>query len=370
MVEGSPGGLAWSPTSDRLAYTITTPSAVQLWITDLATSASHQVKTSPLSESAHIAWTTHDELLFQLQGNHNYGVIAPGKPERLLFTGSDDDWAFAATPSPDGRHVAVRLNRATSSGMWVISLDDGTAKRVSTDGFLSPRGWTADGNWVLAVDGYFGNVLAVDATGGGRSRVALSPPPYSESIQLLPRDEGFAMIENQWRGDLWMVSLDDRRVAVSPALPPPRPLPLAMPALRNGAMSNGALGAAPTDWIPSGALDETVVTVDGCRGHDDRCVMLGQGGSIDQWIDPKPYLGQRVRLRARGRAETAGRIWVLAQTPSGFAPLASEPITSKEWTELGIAVDIRPDASAMLIRLSSEPTSRAWFDDIAVTPEH
>jgi serine/threonine protein kinase len=227
MVEGRPLALAWSPHGDRLAYTVATTTGVQLWTVELATGAERRMRTSALSEGGEVAWTARDEILFQTDGNRNYGVLAPGKPERALIADDTMGWMFQIEPSPDGRRAAVFWNRRAPpdaslrsevQGAWVISLDDGTAAQIWTQR-MAPIGWSDDGAWVFLVDGAkakSGRVLAVDASGTGRSRVVLDESlPFGTDLRMLPGGEGFAAIEPLWHSDLWLVSLDRRRIDVS-----------------------------------------------------------------------------------------------------------------------------------------------------------
>jgi tRNA A-37 threonylcarbamoyl transferase component Bud32/Tol biopolymer transport system component len=230
IVEGRPLGLALSPFGDQLAYTVATTEGRQLWTVALATGVAHRVRVSTLSELGGVAWTARGELLFQTEGNRNYGVLVSGKPEHALVADDTKGWMFGLQPSPDGHRAAVLWNRALR-GVWVISLDDGSATWLwPTWGF--PIGWSANGAsiFIEESDGKAFNILEVNA-GDGSVRTVLEAVLPDTELEVLPTEEGFAAIEVSWQSDLWWVGLNRRRLDALPApLPagaapvvPPRP---------------------------------------------------------------------------------------------------------------------------------------------------
>jgi Tol biopolymer transport system component len=239
MAEGRPLKLAWSPHGDRLAYTVATTAGVQLWIVELATGTQGQVSTSGLSERGDVAWTARDEILFYTAGNRNYGVLAPGKPERTLVADDTIGWMSSIQPSPDGRRAAVAGTRMPEGrGVWAISLDDGAVTQIPSNQRTKPVGWSDDGAWVFVVNPiseyYSGSVLAMDASGTGSSHVVLDRVPLNSELRMLPGEEGFVAIEISWRSDLWLASLDHRRIDVPSAPLPPTAAPVVPPTPRSG----------------------------------------------------------------------------------------------------------------------------------------
>jgi serine/threonine protein kinase len=238
IVEGHPLKLTWSPLGDQLAYTVDTTDGRQLWIVSLATGAEHRVGTSTLSEVGDIAWTARDELVFQTEGNRNYGLIAPGKAERALVAHNKIGYMFNLVPSPDGHRAAVFWNRKPP-GVWIISLDDGIATSIYM-GRALPIGWSVDGARVFVKDlaGKAHSIFAldpsVDASFAGTPRIVLDAVALGTELRMLPGDEGFAAIEQSWQSDLWLASLNHRRIGVLSEPLPPNAAPVATPTPRNG----------------------------------------------------------------------------------------------------------------------------------------
>jgi hypothetical protein len=87
---------------------------------------------------------------------------------------------------------------------------------------------------------------------------------------------------------------------------------------------------------------------------------------LEQRIDAAAYRGGRIRARARGRAEQGFALWVFVQTQGALVRSAINWSKSASWTSIDVTADIRADADAVVVQLSSAPGSRAWFADISL----
>jgi hypothetical protein len=256
-------------------------------------------------------------------------------------------------------------------------LEDGSATRVYTNP-VYPVGWSKDSAWIFAVsqEDRGGNVLAVDASGTGNSRIALQLPlqPWYEitnhpihHIDVLPGgdSEQFVAIEQVRRSDLWLATLDERQVATpSPrSEPPPETL---RSALLNGAMTEGQSGGVPASWSSFGIVGEVITTVDSCESVGNRCVMLARQATLQQRINAIPYRGRRIRVHARGRAAEDAEIdiWVQAQAAMQLAEW--NVFRSANWTSIDFDADIGADADFIVVELHSLDGPGAWFDDVSL----
>jgi len=368
VAEGRPLELVWAPRDDRLAYTVDTTTGVQLWTVTLADGVSHRITTSTIaSDGTHqLEWTARDEILFQTAGNRNFGIVAPGKPERLLVAADAPGWMFSAQASPDGGRIAVNWNRKDRGGVWIVSLDGGAAHPIYS-GWAEPVGWSADGASVLVETDRGATVVAVDAAGSGRSRVVVSAvQPHTTEIRMLPGGEGFVALEESWRSDLWVASLDGRVIDVPSAQLPPATPPNVVPAVRNGSLATGPAGSAPADWMPAGPRNETAKVVDSCGDASGPCTTVAQGQWLEQRIDAAAFRGRAIRLHVRARAEIAAYVQLFQQTRSGLSDGISKRLEPTSWSTIELDANIHANTDAVVIRLVAEARSRAWFRDVSL----
>ena len=101
--------------------------------------------------------------------------------DRLSADSAAVGYALQALYSPDRSQVALLKNRAPrdEAGIYVLSLVDGTQRRLNTQPFVSLIGWSADGRtvYVLSQDGR--GVSAVPVDGG--SPTLLHTLPFEAS---------------------------------------------------------------------------------------------------------------------------------------------------------------------------------------------
>jgi hypothetical protein len=359
-----------SPAGTHLAYSVLRDGNVELWTAEVATGETRQFAHSPVAEHGDLVWMSPGELLYAKLGSRAYRVLelATGR-ERELSSRWPSGWIFHAELSPDGRRIAVEVNGAKKdmTGIWSISLEDGSAQRLYFER-LAPIGWSEDGAWVYVQDHTASMTYAIAASGAGEIRPLLAPPRRAlGKIRILPDERTALAIELAWRSDVWRISLDGTPppLASGPLLPAPEPQ--ALPAPTNGDMSRGSVGRAPDGWSPipfSGAAAMT----DRCLGAAERCAIVSHGGWLDQRVAADAYRGKRVRVRARAHA-TAGRgglgLWL--QTPTEVSPLGYRiAVDAAGWQLLEIVTNVRPDARHLIIRLSANYASTALFDDVVL----
>jgi tricorn protease-like protein len=147
-----------------------------------------------------------DEIAF-VHGGDIWAVPARGGEAKLLVANP----ATESRPmySPDGAQLAFISNRAGSPDIWILSLADGSLRRLTfDDGGEQLDGWSRDGRWIYYSTGAHDisgmtDVYRVRSAGGTPMPVAAdrfaaefmaAPAPNGEAIAIVGR--GFGL--SQW----------------------------------------------------------------------------------------------------------------------------------------------------------------------------
>jgi tricorn protease len=82
-------------------------------------------------------------------GGFNLWSMNPdGSDQRALTTG--DRWPGSALYSPDGRSIALDMNRGDGTDLWLMPAGGGDLRRVAkTEAEESLAGWLPDGNGLI-----------------------------------------------------------------------------------------------------------------------------------------------------------------------------------------------------------------------------
>jgi Tol biopolymer transport system component/C-terminal processing protease CtpA/Prc len=166
-----------------------------------------------------------DEIAF-VHGGDIWAVPARGGEAKLLVANP----ATESRPmySPDGAQLAFISNRAGSPDIWILSLADGSLRRLTfDDGGEQLDGWSRDGRWIYYSTGAHDisgmtDVYRVRSAGGTPMPVAAdrfaaefmaAPAPNGEAIAIVGRGFG---LSQWWRkghshldeSELWLVRGD------------------------------------------------------------------------------------------------------------------------------------------------------------------
>ena len=134
---------------------------------------------SEVGQGARFSWAPSERILYHSPGNRKFRWLDPATgAEEPLVTDDSVGWMFDPFPSPDGRYVAVYWNRSPRSGVYAISLRDGTQMHLTRPDHR-PLGWSADGSSVFAWHPSDGRIRRVPVRGG--PEVPLGQNPFKNS---------------------------------------------------------------------------------------------------------------------------------------------------------------------------------------------
>jgi Tol biopolymer transport system component len=218
---------AWSADGRSVAFASTEGGKARVWLVNADGSALRPLSAGDMSDVFDITWAPGARILYQQTGNRNFYVLDPeSRQERLLIKDGSVGWNGWAEYSPDGKKIAVSWNRRPIPGVWLIDTEDSRetliyAAQRPSQSMPVPIGWSADGRFIIAVDGkraaYRGitvsfeetitdaKILRVPAEGG--SAELLLPLPFAEvgSIAMFPDGRRFVASVYSSRSDVWVV---------------------------------------------------------------------------------------------------------------------------------------------------------------------
>ncbi len=96
-------------------------------------------------------------------------------------------------------------------------------------------------------------------------------------------------------------------------------------------------------------------------------------GNLMRGIDAKPYQGKRIALTARLRVEGQGQaqMWLRVDRPNrkmgAFDNMDNRPVTSKQWVDALIELDIEPDAQRLALGFMSVGGATIFVDSVKLT---
>lgn len=145
-----------------------------------------------------------------------------------------------------------------------------------------------------------------------------------------------------------------------------------------------ALAATPAPlsptWSAGGPQNDTFLTgvEPGPDGHDapfllNKTADPNAVGVLSQGIPAQPYLGQRVRFRARLRTRDLsnwGGLWMRIdgsdRKPLGFYNSQDKPVKgSTDWQERSVVLDVPPGAERIMVGVIGAGTGQIWMEPLA-----
>ena len=116
--------------------------------------------------------------------------------------------------SPDGGEIAFASRRSGSIGVWVVSRDGGELRPIAVDARANnlPR-WSPDGEWIVywsTREGGAPRLFRAPAAGGEPEQLTEGPVAGNPILSPDGKEVYFKGSAGS-RGELWAISLDDRK---------------------------------------------------------------------------------------------------------------------------------------------------------------
>ncbi|MBZ5623289.1 MAG: serine/threonine-protein kinase [Acidobacteriia bacterium] len=196
---------AWSPDGKRIAFGSSEGGTARVWVVDADGANRRQFANTQLSDNYEITWSPGRHILYQQQGNQNFNVLDPDTgEERALLQDKPVGWIlFTPRYSPDGKKVAVFWNRGPQSGLWVISLVDGSSTLVRS-GDVFPIGWKPDSNSIYAFSPQTDSIQSIPAVGGVPFTISTLSGKIGEVI-MSPDGRNFVSTVLEKKSDVWLM---------------------------------------------------------------------------------------------------------------------------------------------------------------------
>ena len=156
--------------------------------------------------------------------------------------------------------------------------------------------------------------------------------------------------------------------------------------LKNPDFEEGDVGAAPAGWTLTTKGGTATISADNPR-RGKQCVRVGIGDGAEnaprflvllQQVDPAPYRGKMIRLKAAVRIDAGGpldraQLWLRVDRQGGrtgfFDNMDNRPIRGKTWGEYEIVGDVAKDAELIVLGIIVSGTAPAWIDDFSLKAE-
>jgi len=200
---------SWSPDGRRLAFICDQGGTPKVWLVNAGGGKTIRLdKTSPANSNYKLSWFPSPEIVYQQGGLHNLHRVNPETQEDEVVLRADvEGWLpFRPSPSPDGKKIAMYLNRRTEPGVFVITLDNGS-ERLVYPGDYAPIGWSPAGNFIYATKGLSGpEVVSIGLEDSKPPRSLITMPGDFREGAVSP--DGRKIVANvvERKSDVWLMN--------------------------------------------------------------------------------------------------------------------------------------------------------------------
>ena len=215
---------SWSPDGRRLAFIGNQGGTPKVWLVDADGGKMRRLdKTAPQSTNLELSWFPSSEIVYQQEGLHNLRRVNPETQQDEVVLADDvQGWIpLKPSPAPDGKKIAIYVNRRTEPGLFVITLDKSSERLVYPGDYL-PIGWSPSGSFIYAIKGLYGSEIVSIGLDDPRPPMFLMAMP-GEFSQGSVSSDGRKIVTNvkETKSDVWVMKNFDPQT--SRAQPLPRP---------------------------------------------------------------------------------------------------------------------------------------------------
>jgi Tol biopolymer transport system component/tRNA A-37 threonylcarbamoyl transferase component Bud32 len=211
----------WSPDGQQLAFTSRRSGSPRVWIVGANGELPREVKDSAVGAQRPI-WLPDGRLAWQTPDRQNYRIrdLATGRDEYLFKDGSRFGW-FDPRFSPRGDSLVLRPDwdglawRAGGAGVeaGLLLLSWPTREERFLARHVEPIGWSANGEWIYAIQPGDGQVVRVSArTGETRTTGQFPAGLRVNSCDLTPDRDAIVCSLVEPKSDAWIVEHFDPEI--------------------------------------------------------------------------------------------------------------------------------------------------------------
>ena len=256
--------------------------------------------------------------------------------------------------SPDGRHLAI-LNRILGTDVWIYDLQQGSRRRVTTDGTGGYPIWSPDGKWILYSSGVGDRLCVVrEMADGSGQREVIERAGRSNPFSFTPDGRYLAVsgTDSATWNDVKVIDLQSAAV----------PLEIA--------------GTPASEWGPSFSCDGSLIAY-----------VSDESGQYEIYVQPFPPDGRRWQVSTEGGEEPVwsgtgkelfyrrGQEWVaveVATTPGFIVKKSLVALSGNYLNVSGRSYDVTRDGNRFLVlepldaqvRLTEIRVVTHWFREV------
>ncbi len=198
----------WSPDGESIAFGVRRNGRNVVATVAVNPATVKVFDATELSGNGTITWAPGLDILYQRPELRNFHFLNPDTGEERPLLSADSaavGFSLQAHYSPDRTRLALLRNRRGDlAGIYVLSLVDGTQKRLNTQPYVSPMGWSPDGQTIYALSQDRWGVLAVPVDGD--SPTLLHTLPFAASwVATTYQGHWFVFSAPGATGDVWRI---------------------------------------------------------------------------------------------------------------------------------------------------------------------
>jgi Tol biopolymer transport system component len=209
-------GPSWSSDGQQLAFASRRSGSLSVWISGANGQSPKEVHDSATA-GARPVWLADGRLAWQTPDRQNYRIrdLATGRDE-YLFTDSVTTFVSDVVFSPNGEHIAMRRyqDEFSESELWLMSWPGRQGRSLAS--YMTPFGWSADGEWIYAVSYSLTPgpaIVRVSSKTSARQRIEHFPVPLQATFcDFTSKRDAIVCSIADVKSDAWVMQEFDRDV--------------------------------------------------------------------------------------------------------------------------------------------------------------